>query len=87
MKLATAKNGARDGQLVVVSRDLSRHLAVSAIAATLQQALDDWTRIAPRLQAEYQALNDGRRAGEPSIPRIAPRRCRAPINGWTRRPT
>lgn len=55
MKLATLKNGARDGQLVVVSRDLSRHLAVSAIAATLQQALDDWTRIAPRLQAEYQA--------------------------------
>ena len=28
MKLATLKNGARDGQLVVVSRDLSRHLAV-----------------------------------------------------------
>ena len=75
MKLATLKNGARDGQLVVVSRDLSRHLAVSAIAATLQQALDDWTRIAPRLQAEYQALNDGRRAGEP----FDPAHCAAPL--------
>jgi fumarylacetoacetate (FAA) hydrolase len=49
VKLATLRNGTRDGQLVVVSRDLERALSVPAIAPTLQAALDDWSRIAPRL--------------------------------------
>jgi hypothetical protein len=44
MKLATLRNGSRDGQLVVVSRDLTRVLPVQKIAATLQQALDNWVR-------------------------------------------
>lgn len=49
MKLATLKNDTRDGQLIVVSRDLSRAVAVPQIAATLQAALDDWQRCAPQL--------------------------------------
>ena len=44
MKLATLRNGSRDGQLVVVSRDLARALPVQRIAATMQEALDNWAR-------------------------------------------
>jgi fumarylacetoacetate (FAA) hydrolase len=59
MKLATLKTGGRDGTLVVVSRDLVTCQAVPDIARTLQAALDDWDRIAPRLQAVYEQLNAG----------------------------
>jgi fumarylacetoacetate (FAA) hydrolase len=48
MKLASLKHG-RDGRLVVVSRDLTRAVAVPDIAPTLQSALDDWEIIAPGL--------------------------------------
>ena len=57
MKLATYKNNTRDGELRVVSRDLSRCQAVPEIARTLQAALDDWARIAPELLEVYEALN------------------------------
>lgn len=60
MKLATLNNGTRDGQLVVVSRDLTRAAAVTDIAPTLQAALDDWETIAPKLQAAADALEAGR---------------------------
>ncbi len=60
MKLATLRNGRRDGQLVVVSRDLTQYTAATQVAATLQCALDDWTAAAPQLEAIYQALNAGR---------------------------
>ncbi|MCB1661724.1 MAG: fumarylacetoacetate hydrolase family protein [Pseudomonadales bacterium] len=56
MKLASLKQG-RDGQLVVVSRDLTRAIAVPEIANTLQQALDDWAELEPRLQAISEQLN------------------------------
>lgn len=59
MKLATLKNHTRDGQLVVVSRDLSQCVAVPDIAATLQQALDDWGATEAPLKEVYQALNSG----------------------------
>lgn len=51
MKLATLKDGTRDGHLVVVSRDLSRYCSAGDIARTLQAALDDWKRCAPLLKA------------------------------------
>ncbi len=60
MKLATLNNGKRDGALVVVSRDLARAVRVSEIAPTLQAALDEWAEVAPRLEAVYQQLNEGR---------------------------
>lgn len=60
MKLATLKDGTRDGQLAVVARDLkSAHLA-DGIAPTLQRALDDWAFISPQLELLYRQLNEGK---------------------------
>jgi fumarylacetoacetate (FAA) hydrolase len=59
MKLATLKNESRDGQLALVSRDLTRALVVPEIARTLQAALDDWQRVAPRLAQLSVALDAG----------------------------
>ncbi|MEB2315037.1 MAG: fumarylacetoacetate hydrolase family protein [Xanthomonadaceae bacterium] len=56
MKLASLREGGRDGTLIVVSRDLSRAVAVPDIAATLQAALDDWARTAPRLATVAEAI-------------------------------
>lgn len=58
MKLASLNLG-RDGELVVVSRDLTRAVKVPQIAATLQAALDDWEVKRPLLESVYQRLNDG----------------------------
>lgn len=66
MKLASLKNG-RDGTLIVVSRDLSRYIAVPEIAATMQSALDQWQKLAPKLQAAYDALNSGKAANAQPI--------------------
>lgn len=59
MKLATLKDGTRDGRLVVVARDLSVCLPVPEIALSLQSALDDWDRVAPRLAAVAAGLDRG----------------------------
>jgi len=59
MKLATLKNGTRDGKLVLVSRDLTRFTDASFLAPTLQAALDDWRRIAPHLEALAESLEHG----------------------------
>ena len=59
MKLATLKNAARDGYLVLVSRDLRRAVEVADIAATLQQAIDRWDAVEPALQRVYRDLNEG----------------------------
>lgn len=61
MKLASLKSG-RDGRLVVVSRDLSRCADASAVAPTLQAALDDWDTAAPRLTELSDSLEAGRLA-------------------------
>ncbi len=58
MKLASLKKR-RDGELIIVSKDLSKAVAAGDIAATMQQALDDWAEIAPQLELRYQALNAG----------------------------
>jgi fumarylacetoacetate (FAA) hydrolase len=63
MKLATLKDGSRDGQLIVVSRDLRTAAIADAIAPTLQRALDDWPFYAPQLAELYDALNQGRARG------------------------
>ena len=60
MKLATYKDGSRDGQLVVVSRDLSTAHYATGIANKLQQVLDDWGFIAPQLVDLYETLNLGK---------------------------
>lgn len=63
MKLATEKNNTRDGALIVVSRDLKTAVSAGPIASTLQAALDDWKNTAPKLQALYEALNEGKAKG------------------------
>jgi len=75
MKLATLKTsaGARDGRLVVVSRDLTRQLAAHPIVNTLQAALDDWSRIEPQLQALQHRLEAG--DGDP----FDPQECLSPL--------
>ncbi len=59
MKLATLKNGTRDGKLVVVSRDLTRFTDASFLAPTLQAALDNWRRISSHLAALSESLEHG----------------------------
>jgi len=76
MKLATYQNNTRDGQLMVVSRDLSRAVAVPQIAATLQQALDNWAQAEPQLQQVYAALNQGEAAGAVAFDAA---RCHSPL--------
>lgn len=63
MKLATLKNGTRDGQLVVVSRDLRLAVRATAIAPTLQSAIERWPEAEPQLQAVYRRLNAGQETG------------------------
>jgi fumarylacetoacetate (FAA) hydrolase len=63
VKLASLKSGGRDGTLVVVDRGLKRYVPAGEIAATLQQALDNWDAAAPRLNALSTALNSGQHDG------------------------
>ncbi len=76
MKLATLRDGTRDGQLAVVSRDLKTAHLADGIAPTLQAALDDWAFIAPQLIELSQQLNSGRaqRSFE-----FDPKNCMAPL--------
>lgn len=75
MKLASLKSG-RDGQLVVVSRDLREAVSAAEVAATLQAALDDWDKAAAALQSLYEDLCAGKAAG--SFP-FDPSQCDAPL--------
>ncbi len=62
MKLASLKGG-RDGRLVVVSSDLARAADASAIASTLQAALDSWADAEPQLRQMHARLESGAEAG------------------------
>ena len=76
MKLATLRNGDRDGKLVVVSRDRSLAVAAGAIAPTMQWALDHWARVEGELRSLYGELNSGRAADAFTFD---PNRCTAPL--------
>ena len=76
MKLATYKDGSRDGQLVVVSRDLGTAHYATGIASKLQQVLDDWGFLSPQLQDVYDQLNAGR--ARHAFP-FDPAQCMAPL--------
>ncbi len=58
MKLASLKEGGRDGRLIVVSRDLTRAVRATGIADTLQRSLEDWANAAPRLNEVSEVLNE-----------------------------
>jgi len=59
MKLGSLKEGGRDGSLIVVARDLLTAVRATGIAPTLQRALEDWSNVAPRLNALSASLNEG----------------------------
>lgn len=67
MKLASLKEGGRDGSLIVVNRELSRAVRVPRIAPTLQRALEDWSVTAPRLNAVYEQLQAGAESVEGQV--------------------
>ena len=76
MKLATLRDGTRDGQLMVVARDLKTASLADGIAPTLQAALDDWGFIAPQLETLSGLLNAGR---APRSFDFDPAQCMAPL--------
>ncbi|GDX56157.1 fumarylacetoacetate (FAA) hydrolase [Comamonadaceae bacterium] len=76
MKLATYKDGSRDGQLLVVARDLKSAHYATGIAERLQQLLDDWNFISPQLQDLYDNLNQGRARHAFAFD---PQQCMAPL--------
>ncbi|MBC3932934.1 fumarylacetoacetate hydrolase family protein [Undibacterium curvum] len=76
MKLASLKDGSRDGQLIVVSRDLKTACIANGIAPTLQRVLDDWQFMAPQLEELYQRLNAGKVAYSFDF---QPHQCMAPL--------
>lgn len=73
MKLATLKQGGRDGRLAVVSRDLSRYALPTT--TTLQAALDNWDAVCADLQAVYDDLNANASKGET----FNPENCHSPL--------
>jgi fumarylacetoacetate (FAA) hydrolase len=75
MKLATLRDGSRDGRLVVVSRDLSRCLSVMPVTKTLQFALDEWAAIEPTLRVFSDRVNAGAAGSEP----FDPKNCLSPL--------
>jgi len=76
MKLASYKDGSRDGQLVVVSRDLSTAHYATGIATRLQQVLDDWNFLSPQLEDLYHTLNHGKARHAFAFD---PKQCAAPL--------
>jgi fumarylacetoacetate (FAA) hydrolase len=76
MKLATLRDGTRDGRLLVVSRDLASCAPAPASAGTLQKALDDWDAVRPQLQALSDEINGGKIAGTAEF---VARDCLAPL--------
>jgi fumarylacetoacetate (FAA) hydrolase len=85
MKLATLRDGTRDGALCVVSRDLTRAVKAEVAVAglrTLQQALDDWQDASLRLErisAELNEAVDGLRSAPFELIAFEPARCTAPL--------
>jgi fumarylacetoacetate (FAA) hydrolase len=76
VKLATLRDGTRDGRLLVVSRDLTSCAPAPAVAHTLQKALDDWAAVLPQLQALSDEINAGKIAGTMEF---SPRDCASPL--------
>jgi fumarylacetoacetate (FAA) hydrolase len=75
MKLATLRDGSRDGVLAVVHPQGDKLCRAVGIAPTLQAALDDWERVQPQLRALSAELALGRCASEP----VDPARLLAPL--------
>jgi fumarylacetoacetate (FAA) hydrolase len=75
MKLATLRDGTRDGRLLVVRRDGEAAAPTSARWPTLQRALDDWDAAEPHLRRIALELDGGELEGAP----VDPERLAAPL--------
>jgi fumarylacetoacetate (FAA) hydrolase len=71
MRLATLRDGSRDGTLVVVDRAGRLCVPVPGAGSTLQAALDDWSRAEPALRTVSERLEAGEIAGNAFEPRLA----------------
>lgn len=76
MKLATLRNGQRDGRLVVVSADARRCIDACPVAPTLLDALERWKVVEPALQDLSHTVNAPAALG--TMPFDA-RQCLAPL--------
>ncbi|HTQ07678.1 MAG TPA: fumarylacetoacetate hydrolase family protein [Polyangiaceae bacterium] len=65
MRLATLRDGSRDGALVVVAKTGDRCARAVAVAPTLQRALDTWERSLGGLEALAEQLETDAAFGEP----------------------
>ena len=74
MKLATLKDGSRDGALAVVSDDLSRAIAARDVAPTLIAALRNWPAVKPALETLAKRL-----PGDPRAFAFDPMQAMAPL--------
>ena len=59
MKLASLKEGGRDGTLIVVNRDMSKAVRVPDIAPTMQAALEEWADTESALVEVFNHLQEG----------------------------
>ena len=75
MRLATARDGTRDGRLLVVRRDGEMAADATSVAPTLQAALDRWEACEPALRALAQGLDEGKVRGVP----LDPEKLHAPL--------
>jgi len=75
MRLATLRDGTRDGRLAVVRQDGAALAPATGIAPTMQAALDDWERCEPALRQLASDLDRGAVPGEP----LEPGRLHAPL--------
>jgi len=60
MKLASLNDGSKDGQLIVVSKDLTKFISATDIAPTMQNAMDNWDNIFDELNMLSRNLNSGK---------------------------
>lgn len=63
MKLASIPNGTRDGELVVVSRDLASAASARTVAPNLLAAMERWSEVEAGLRALHADLEAGRASG------------------------
>jgi fumarylacetoacetate (FAA) hydrolase len=64
MKLATLRDGTRDGQPAVVRRDNQTCVPIEFVDS-MQDLLDHWSDVEPALRAKSEKLNDGDIDGRP----------------------
>ena len=76
MKLATIRNGSRDGRLAIVSKDLTRAVLADPIAPTLLDAIERWSEVENPLRTRAEQLE---RAAVDGAFHFDPLRAMAPL--------